>query len=148
MTSDQFESYGKSLVFQNIMKREDLDEQEKMKLAEKTLQDIVKKQLDEINNKKVEAYTDKVQFGKHGWKERYYHEKMGVNGEDEMKEFCKKIRQSYIEGLSWVYAYYYNGCVSWGWYYPYHYAPFASDLLGCDTLTIQFELGEPAKPFE
>ena len=59
MTSDQFESYGKSLVFQNIMKREDLDEQEKMKLAEKTLQDIVKKQLDEINNKRLKHILTK-----------------------------------------------------------------------------------------
>jgi len=47
-----------------------------------------------------------------------------------------------------VLQYYYNGCQSWYWYYPYHYAPFASDLLGCDQLTLQFELGEPAKPFE
>lgn len=65
-----------------------------------------------------------------------------------MDNFCRNIRQSYIEGLAWVFAYYFRGCQSWYWYYPYHYAPFASDLIGCDKVKIEFEPGEPAKPFE
>ena len=65
-----------------------------------------------------------------------------------MKELQINIRQSYIEGLAWVFAYYYKGCQSWFWYYPYHYAPFSSDLKGCDNIQIKFEMGKPALPFE
>jgi 5'-3' exoribonuclease 2 len=145
MSADQLEAHAKKLI-KNQLKG--LTEDEKADLVSKKLKEVVKKQVHEKQDKQVAAWEDKIQFTKEGWKERYYREKFLVSGQSELKEFCKNIRQAYIEGLEWVLQYYYNGCQSWYWYYPYHYAPFASDLLGCDKLTINFEMGEPAKPFE
>ena len=45
-------------------------------------------------------------------------------------------------------SYYYMGCVSWDWFYPFHYAPFAADLVKCDKVVINFTLGKPNTPFQ
>ena len=92
MTAKEFEDVGKEYVYKKIMAKKDLSEDEKMKEAKKKLAEIVKKQIYEKNDKKVEEYKDTVQLTKEGWKERYYSSKFHVRGEAELKEFCKNIR--------------------------------------------------------
>ncbi|XP_022087576.1 5'-3' exoribonuclease 2-like isoform X2 [Acanthaster planci] len=91
--------------------------------------------------------TDTVKLWEDGWKERYYEHKFDVPGDDE--EFCHKVAEAYILGMCWVLRYYYQGCPSWDWYYPYHYAPFASDFNEVAKMPHEFELGtKPFKPLE
>ena len=81
-------------------------------------------------------------------KGRYYFEKLKLTPVDINDHLA--LRQSYIEGLIWCLAYYYKGCISWGWYYPYHYGPLISDLTDLPNVfkNIKFEIGAPLKPFE
>lgn len=147
-TAKEFEAEAKEFISKEVLPREDLTEKEKNLLISKKLEEVVQRQLREENDQKIKDYVDKIKLTEQGWKERYYAEKFHVRGISETRDFTKNIRQSYIEGLQWVFAYYYNGCTSWTWFYPYHYAPFASDLMGCDKIKVKFSIGEPATPFE
>ncbi len=61
------------------------------------------------------------------WKDTYYKEKFQIPVTDpKYHAFHQSLRQIYLEGLVWVMNYYHNGCISWGWYYPFYYAPLAS----------------------
>jgi 5'-3' exoribonuclease 1 len=58
------------------------------------------------------------------FKGRYYYEKFKVlPGAAATKIFFGKLRESYLQGLMWCLAYYVKGCISWTWYFPYHYGP-------------------------
>ncbi|ERF76240.1 5'-3' exoribonuclease 2 [Endocarpon pusillum Z07020] len=89
---------------------------------------------------------DTVRLWETGYAERYYEQKFHVAPDD--YEFRRKVAQSYVEGLAWVLLYYFQGCASWTWYYPYHYAPFAADFIDLDKMDIQFAKGKPFKPYE
>ncbi|KAJ3362975.1 5'-3' exoribonuclease 2 [Allomyces javanicus] len=93
---------------------------------------------------KTTGAEDTVELHKDGWRERYYDQKF----HESSAEFRTKVAHAYMEGLCWVLHYYYVGCPSWKWFYPYHYAPFASDFVEIAQLKIEFELGEPFKPVE
>jgi 5'-3' exonuclease len=60
------------------------------------------------------------------WKFRYYEHYFGIETnqielvEDMCHEFCK--------GLLWSTKYYFEGCPSWSWKYPFAHAPFISDI--------------------
>uniref|UniRef100_A0A4W6FRM8 5'-3' exoribonuclease n=1 Tax=Lates calcarifer TaxID=8187 RepID=A0A4W6FRM8_LATCA len=90
---------------------------------------------------------DNVRLWEEGWKQRYYKTKFDVEVTDE--DFRKKVVKSYVEGLCWVLRYYYQGCASWKWYFPFHYAPFASDFKDIKDMFTEFEKEtKPFKPLE
>ncbi|CAG7833351.1 unnamed protein product [Allacma fusca] len=78
-------------------------------------------------------------------KRNYYMTKM------DFKEVQKQVQQlaiEYIRAVQWVLLYYYKGVSSWCWYYPAHYAPFASDLINFKDAKLTFDKGQPFRPFE
>ena len=93
-----------------------------------------------------EEETDNIRLGESGWKDRYYEAKMQATPQTR-DEIIRGMVVEYVRGLIWVCRYYFEGCCSWSWFYPYHYAPFASDLYDLSTISTDFDLGKPFKPF-
>ncbi|KAK2738338.1 5'-3' exoribonuclease 2 [Myotisia sp. PD_48] len=98
------------------------------------------------NEKKDELPEDTVRLWEPGYADRYYEQKFQVDPKD--IAFRNKVARAYVEGLCWVLLYYFQGCPSWTWYYPYHYAPFAADFVNMDKMDVRFDKGAPFKPFE
>lgn len=119
---------------------EDYNNRKKVREYDKLLQDRIKQQ------QTIDDVEDEIKYGEPQWKKRYYDKKFKLNSKD--PDFKNKLVSSYIHGLCWVLLYYYQGCPSWSWYFPYHYSPCASDLIDIKNIKIEFLKGEPYKPLE
>ncbi|KAI5789728.1 exoribonculease Dhp1 [Peziza echinospora] len=104
------------------------------------------KERDEPKGGEGEPNLDTVRLWEPGYRDRYYEQKFGKAPED--LAFRKQVAADYVEGLCWVLLYYFQGCPSWNWFYPHHYAPFAADFQDLKSLDIKFSKGKPFKPFE
>ncbi|KAF0986585.1 hypothetical protein HZS_732, partial [Henneguya salminicola] len=92
---------------------------------------------------------DPVRLGEEGWRKRYYQVKFDIDEKD-IESYRRYVAHEYLIGVSWVLQYYYQGCVSWSWYYPFHYSPFASDCGTIESLDIDWSKTKSQifKPFE
>ncbi|GFS46963.1 5'-3' exoribonuclease 1 [Trichonephila inaurata madagascariensis] len=63
-------------------------------------------------------------------------------------EVLKDQAEGYVRAIQWNLHYYYNGVVSWSWYYPHHYSPYISDVKDFKDMVMKFELGKPFLPFQ
>jgi len=88
------------------------------------------------------------------WRDSYYTSRFEGRHRGHDVDFYKGVALSYAQGLAWVLRYYYDGCVSWGWYFPQHYSPLATDLVELVTekdfedAVDALEPGYPFLPFE
>ena len=64
----------------------ELTEEEKLKIVDEKMKTVIKKLLREKEDIIAKKYIDKVNFGREGWKLRYYQEKFHV-GPSQLDDF-------------------------------------------------------------
>ncbi|GIL52742.1 hypothetical protein Vafri_8538 [Volvox africanus] len=117
--------------------------------AAKDMKERLEEMMKERSDRFDEMFVDeeRIRLGDEGWKDRYYHEKLKMPTGPSQERILQSVVQAYTEGLCWVMKYYYEGVASWRWFYPFHYAPFASDLVNLTCFKVEFDLGQPFSPF-
>jgi 5'-3' exoribonuclease 2 len=132
----------------------DEDDEEESEEDKDAVAAAFKERVKDEQKKKLDDYAknvkDNVRLHEKGWKDRYYTDKCKA---DDVANHGGRdhLFRSYVMGLCWVMKYYYEGCPSWKWYYPFHYAPFASDLRNIERFqkdVTSFELSTPFSPVE
>ncbi|KAI0557848.1 5'-3' exoribonuclease [Gracilaria domingensis] len=82
-------------------------------------------------------------------KEAYYASKFG---QPMSPDGLDSLSRRYVEGISWTLKYYTEGCRMWRWFYPYHYAPLASDVTNIAAVLNAFDNSitrqNPFRPLE
>lgn len=136
------------LEFPPIEDNEGSDEEEESQIAvTRVLQRYAKAKVEDVSTDQARADMQKKYEDKFlEWKDKYYQEKFDWTTSDE--EPMRQLTENYVQGLQWVLYYYYRGVASWPWFYQYHYAPMISDVkrgLGVD---MNFELGQPFRPYQ
>ncbi|XP_008211726.2 5'-3' exoribonuclease 1 [Nasonia vitripennis] len=76
----------------------------------------------------------------------YYLHKL--NFEDLSESLILPLVHEYIRAIQWTLNYYYHGCCSWSWYFPYHYAPFIRDVKGLENINLKFDMAKPFLPLQ
>ena len=99
------------------------------------------------------------------FKNNYYKDKLNfdINNVEILEKQINKLCNEYIRGIQFVLIYYLFDIPDWYWFYPYHYAPFFSDICNYlknlqikrekqskqnNILSYKFEKNEPLTPFE
>ena len=136
------------LEFAPTTEAEESEEDEESQLA-------ITRVLKRYENATVEEMTDeqaqqnmKQKYDQkfHEWKNTYYKEKYDWGLENE--EGLRALTENYVQGLQWVLYYYYRGVASWPWFYQYHYSPMISDVKRGLRADVNFQLGQPFRPFQ
>ena len=128
-----------------------LDAEERARIRAKSRPRTLMGTFDDVEDADVDGFEDTEPSCAKDYRGRYYFEKFKVlPGTAKSRAYLNKLMESYLEGLMWCLAYYTRGCVSWTWYFPYHYGPMLQDMVNLEVQAqkISFSLGQPFRPFQ
>ena len=107
--------------------------------------DLIPIDKDEVIGTSMGTWDDTTKMEFIEYRNEYYVAKFGRRLTSELQ---LELKTEWLRAIQWIMYYYYKGCQSWGWFFPYHYAPFISDIVNLNEVNLTFDLGTPFMPFE
>lgn len=122
-------------IVENNKKKRNYTNNQKLSPKENAFQKEIWDYENNINVRQLQAMHDILEYRNCNAfvKNNFYDKFAGIN--EYYDESIEKLVNKYLEGLKWNFEYYFNNCPSHMWYYPYHVAPFFSDI--CKHLAIR-----------
>lgn len=104
----------------------EMSEKRKRFRLKKNYDNDIEKELDILNNYPIlnQEKEKLIDIGIYDWESRFYKECLSVTHQIDLEKSC----ENYLEGLHWVFNYYFKGKVTWRWKYNYGNAPLLNDL--------------------
>lgn len=135
------------LEFPSAEEAEESEDEEAQLAVTRVLKRYENAKVEEVTDEQAQQdmkkkYDDKF----YEWKDKYYKEKFDWGLEND--EGMRQLTENYVQGLQWVLYYYYQGVASWPWFYQYHYSPMISDVKKGLGANVNFQLGQPFRPFQ
>lgn len=103
----------------------------------------------------LEALLSQYKQDKTQAKHFYYSEKLKTKFTIDNIDKLYKMITKYMEGIQFVLTYYFQGCPSWTWFFPYYYSPMISDVYEfiknankTDLQLSPFQITQPFQPFK
>ncbi|KAK7409572.1 exonuclease II Exo2 [Neonectria punicea] len=128
---------------------DDEEEDEGNLAAYRVMKTYDKAMVVDVTSEDAQKHYDKLYQDKYqGWKTKYYLQKFEEWAPEKYDEELTALSENYVQGLQWVLYYYYRGIASWPWFYRYHYAPLISDVVRGVGADLNFQIGQPFKPYE
>lgn len=130
-----------------VSEESDEEDEESQLAITRVLKRYENAKVEELSNEEAQQEM-KIKYDQkfHEWKDSYYKEKFGWGLDNE--EGMRHLTENYVQGLQWVLYYYYRGVASWPWFYQYHYSPMISDVRKGLGANMNFQLGQPFRPFQ
>lgn len=147
-------------IFQNLLKTEQSDmihikkKYYSRRFHTRDCRDAYKIELKKIDCKPLlERKADFIHPEKNGWQRRYYYNFFNIQNYKKNTKNIQEICKNYIQGLAWTTNYYFKGCCSWDWFYPYSKAPLIESLLDNFEYCLDFtdftnDTSSPVEPVE
>ncbi|XP_035697172.1 5'-3' exoribonuclease 1-like isoform X1 [Branchiostoma floridae] len=140
--SNQFGALGDNTLDDSLLDDSTIDEDE----PEEDPAISVAKALAEGRREELEEVDDSFEADFLLHRIAYYENKFKF--EKVTDEILRDLAYQYVLAIQWILHYYYNGVQSWSWYYPFHYAPYLSDIVNFADMRLEFDMGKPFLPFE